>query len=479
MEETTVTELLEGLESEDVATRALTMQRVRQVDLDSMPLLDRVLELCNDDTPLPDSMQPPEPEDPFAEFFGDNKAAAAKVPVAQKAAERLVFTGVIGKPETAEHIAAALDAAPPTAHFVKAATKVLAETVWSDRLGAVKALIPALHRSDASLYEVVVRMGENEHRVMIRSALDPYNSRAVNELLNHGPAKALMEDALAEAIVGGHLDLAEPDAADALTLLVSWASRQAARVAAALEPRYPWAILVRGLDDASAGDALRSWLQTGAPAPAGLVRKLAEALKSRPDSSHFPLDAWLEYSGSGVELVRQWGATERCQAQLIGFVESWQSRAEHPQRAWEAIDALVEAGLHAPIVDAVLQGLADDAQQGFWGRSRFGLLVRANPPIPGLLGALGALVIRHPTATPMVVPALMERFSATEIRPLVESVITLAESRPIIRKPSQRGLVHEEREGVATAPLQRIVSQLDDPALQARLQAVLPYVRAE
>ncbi|MCB9678456.1 MAG: hypothetical protein H6737_25370 [Alphaproteobacteria bacterium] len=474
----TVAELLEGLASEDVATRALTVQRVRQVDLDSMELLDRVLALCNDLTPLPDAMQPPAPDDPFADFFGQSKSAAPKVAVAQKAAERLVFTGVIGKPQTAEHLAAALGASP-SEHLVKACAKILGETVWSDRLGAVKVLVPALHRADAALYEVVVRMGENEHRVMIRSALDPYNSRAINELLNHGPSKAMMEDALTEAVVGGHIDLSEKDAADALTLLVSWDSRHAAQVAAALEPKHHWAILVRGLSEAGAAQQLRAWLDAGSPAPLALVRKLGEALKTRQDVPFFPIDAWLRYAQAGVDIVRHWKAAGRCRAELEQFVQTWAATGEAAERAWESIEALVEAGLHANVGGAVLKGLERDAEEPYWSRRRFEILANAEPRIDGLLDAMAALALRRPETSRMVVPALLQAWPAEALRGLTERYIALAESRPLVRKPSRKGLIHEERDGVDTAPFQDVVSLLDDALLKARLQDVLPYVRAE
>ncbi|MEZ4319022.1 MAG: hypothetical protein R3F61_16020 [Myxococcota bacterium] len=471
-------ELLAGLAAKDVATRALTVQRVRQVDLDSMELLDRVLELCNDLTPLPDDMQPPVPDDPFADFFGKAKSEAAKVTLGQKAGERLAFTGVIGKPETAEHLAGALRGSP-SAHLVKACTKVLAETRWSDRLAAVRVLVPALHAADAALYEVIVRLGANEHRVMVASALDPYNSRAVNELLNHGPSKALMEDALSEAVVGGHIALDEKDAADALTLLVSWDSLQAERVAAALEPRFPWALLVLGLKDPSAAGRLRGLLDAGGSAPLALVRKLGEALKTLSDAPHFPIDAWLRYAGTGVDIVRHWGAASRCQAELEGFVSGWAASGDHAERAWEAVEALVEAGLHGSVGAAVVARVGMDAEEPSWSRKRFETLAGAEPRISGLVEALCGLATRRPETARLVVPALLQGYPAEALRAFTESYIALAESRPVVRKPSRKGLIHEEREGVDTAPLQEVVNALGDEALQARLQAVLPYVRAE
>jgi hypothetical protein len=473
-----IAETLEQLASDDVRVRTLALQTVRQVDLDDMRLLDRVLELCGDTTPLPDDLQPPTPEDPFAEFFGASGSGPAKTTVADKARERLVFTGVIGKAETVEHLAAALDRGPPTDALVQAVVKLLSETRWSDRLAAVKALVPRLHRADAAMYEVVAQMKETEHRVMVRSALSPYNSRAVNELLNHGPSKALMEDALVEAITGGHMDVDERIAADALTLLVSWDSRHAGRVAVALADRFPWAVLVSGLNDPRHADALRSWLDSGAGAPMGLVRKLDEVLKNREDVPHFPIDAWLRYSGSGVDVVRRWRCADRCRAELEAFVAAWQA-GEHADRGWAAVEALAEAGLHTGIEDAIHAGLADDANADFWSRRRFELLCRANPRIEGLVEALTDLALRRPETSRFVVPAVLQGYDADVLRPLTERYIALAESKRVIRKPSRKGLIHEEREGVDTAPFQEVVAFLGDDALRARLEEVLPYVRAE
>ncbi len=473
-----IAETLDQLASDDVRTRALAIQTVRQVDLDDMRLLDRVLALCRDTAPLPDDLQPPVPEDPFAEFFGASSSGPKKTTVADKARERLVFTGVIGKQETIEHLAAALDDGEPTEPLVAAVVKLLSETRWSDRLAAVKALVPRLHRSGASMYEVVVQMGETEHRVMVRSALNPYNSRAVNELLNHGPSKALMEDALAEAITGGHLEVDEPIAADALTLLVSWDSRHATRVAVSLVERFPWAILVAGLNAPENAEALRAWLDSGSGAPLGLVRKLSEVLKNREDVAHFPIDAWLRYAGSGVDIVRRWRCADRCRAELESFVAAWQD-GEHADRGWAAVDALVEAGLHDGIRDAILSGLADDANADHWGRRRFELLSRAEPRIDGLVEAFTALALRRPDTSRFVVPAVLQGYDAEVLRPLTEQYIALAESRPVIRKPSRKGLLHEEREGVDTAPFQEVVAFLGDDALRKRLEEVLPYVRAE
>lgn len=467
------TELLAGLRADEARTRALTAGSIRQVDLDDLELLDAVLETCRDRTPLPDDMQPAEPEDPFAEFFGASKARTLKT-VGEHAADRLVFTGVIGKPDTATHLAAALDGPDVPEWVVKATVKLLGETVWQDRLHAVRTLVPPLHRLDAALYAVIVRFGDPEHRVMVGSALKPYHSRAVNELLNHGASKPLMEEALGDGIVSGLLALDEAAAADALTLLVSWNSRWAAPVARALHEAHPWALLVLGMEDPEHGRALSDWLAEAPAAPAGLVRKLQEVLKASPDLPHFPLAAWIRYAGTGIEVVRAWGAAARCQAELEGFVERWE---EAPERAWDAFVALAEAGLHGRVAPVALASLARDEESSLWTRDRLAALASARPL--GLLDTSIDLLQRHPLLTRLVVPALMRPCTAAELRPLAESYVALCETRPVVRKPSRPGLIHEERQGVDPVPLQPLVGALQDEALAARLQDVLPYVRAE
>lgn len=466
--------MLDELTADDPETRARALERVKQTDLGDSGVLDAMLRLCRDATPLPASMQPPVADDPFADFFGQTMSAPKKATIADKAAERLVHTGVIGSAETIQAVKAALEADDCGEPLVKAGAKLLGQTVWEDRLAAAEALVPALHAHQAALYEVVVRFGAEEHAVMIASALHPYNSRAVNELLNHQPSKPAMEQALRDAVLAGTIT-EERDAADALTLLLAWDSEHLSQVAAAMEARFPWALLVLGLDDPGAAQRLATWLAQAEPAPVGLVRKLQEGLKTRDDLPHYPLAAWLEYSGSGVEVVRQWGAAARCAEVLEKFVGAW---PEAPDRAWDAIVALVEASEHPRVNEAILAGLKRDETES-WSRSLFEALARARPRIPGLLQAFVDLLERNPLQTRAVVPALMQGYPAEELRPLAETYIGWCEARPVIRKPSRPGLIHEEREGVDPVPLQALVNFLGDEALTQRLQEVLPYVRSE
>ena len=466
--------VLDDLTSDDPKTRVLTVEQVKHTDLGDPAVLDAMLKLCRDATPLPDDMQPPVPDDPFADFFGQSKAAPKKATIADKACERLVFTGVIGDAAAIEALAGALSAEDCGEPLVKAAAKVLGQTQWEDRLAAAHALVPPLHRHQAALYEVVVRFGADEHAVMIASALNPYNSRAVNELLNHQASKPAMEEALRDAVVAGGIR-EERDAADALTLLVAWDSEHLAEVAAALESSFPWALLVLGLDDTAAAERLQAWLEEGHPAPVGLVRKLQEGLKTRDDLPHYPLAAWLRYAGTGVDVVRQWGAAARCREVLESFVAAHE---EAPERAWDAVVALIEASEHDGVNEAILAGLERDNPDE-WSRGLFEALARARPPVPGLLGAFRALLERHPLQTRAVVPALLQGFPPEELRGLAETYIGWCEDKPVIQKPSRPGLIHEEREGVDPVPLQALVNFLGDDALTARLQEVLPYVRAE
>ena len=89
------------------------------------------------------------------------------------------------------------------------------------------------------------------------------------------------------------------------------------------------------------------------------------------------------------------------------------------------------------------------------------------------------LLTRHPLETRTVLPALQQGYPAEALQPLVERYIARCEGQPVIRKPSRPGLIHEERQGVDPVPLQAVVRFLGDDALLARLQDVLPYVRAE
>ncbi|MCB9669293.1 MAG: hypothetical protein H6734_07470 [Alphaproteobacteria bacterium] len=468
--------LLTGLTADDPRTRAVTAGRVRQVDLDDLRVLEAMLDVAADTRPLPDDMQPAEPEDPFAAFFGASGSKKPSKTVGEAACDRLVFTGVIGRPETVGCLAAALDREGCPEPLVRAVVKVLGETQWTDRVDAVRQLVPRLHGHDAALYAVIVRFGDTEHRLMVGSALSPYRSRAVNELLNHGASKPMMEEALGDGIVSGRLELDEVQAADALTLLVSWSSPWAGRVAAALHDRFPWTLLVLGMADARSGAALDAWLASDPPAPLGLVRKLQEVLKASPDLPHFPLAAWIRYAGTGIDVVRQWGAAARCQAELEAFVRAW---PDDPERAWDALAALAEAGLHASVAGSAVDSLGHDDESALWTRDRIEALATARPSVPGLVDAAAGVLERHPELTRVFVPALMRGVAAADLAGLADRYIALCESRPVIRKPSRRGLVHEEREGVDPVPLQPLVNALDDAALTARLQDVLPYVRAE
>ena len=466
-------QLLDGLNSSSPRERALTIEQVGQVDLDDLEVLDALLKCCVDATPLPEDLQPPPVEDPFADFFGKKKASAEPVPIAATACKRLVFTGVIGKPDTVQHLVRGLRQPQCGEALVKAVVKVLAETVWTDRLSAVKALVPELLARDASLYEVVVRFGQPEHQVMVKSALQPYCSRAVNELLNHQGSKPLMEEALGAGIVNQQLSLDEPSSADALTLLLSWDSSWAPRVAAVLQQSYPWALLVCAVYDPEQGAALKAWLPQNQGAPLALIRKLKESLKTFDDLPHWPLEEWLRYSAEGVDLVRQWRAADRCEVVLKERVAAWD---EHPELGWMALIALVEAGLHEGLYERIQRALQGDLS----GLTKVDLevLARAKPPIPELLSSLTEVLAREPLRSRMIIPALMSAFPVEDLRPLAESYIALCEQQPVIRKPSKQGLLHEERQGVDPVPLQVLVNKLGDPALVNRLTDVLPYVRA-
>lgn len=468
-------ELLAGLRSDDPRTRAEVVGQVRQVDLDDLDLLDATLAVARETRPLPADLQPDAPADPFADFFGETSAKPLKA-IGETACERLVFTGVIGKPDTVTHLAEALEGDCPD-FFVSAIVKILGETKWTDRVDAVRRLVPLLHRHGAALYAVIVRFSETEHRLMIGSALSPYTSRAVNELLNHGASKPIMEEALGDGIVSGRLELDEKDAADALTLLVSWGSPWAPRVAAALHERFPWALLVLGMTDADAGLALATWLDAGSPAPRDLVRKLHEVLKASPDLPHFPLAAWLRYAGSGVDVVRQWGAADRCRAELEGFVEDWRG-GEHAERGWDALVALCEAGLHEDVAEVAKLSLTRPDDNDTWTRARLDAVALAKPPVPGWLEAVAEAMATYPKLARVFLPSLLRAYSAVELRDVAERYIAVCEGRPIVRKPSRPGLIHEEREGVDPVPFQALVRSLDDPALEARLEAVLPFVRS-
>jgi hypothetical protein len=475
MDATRREELLNGLRDTDTGAVAATVGQVTQVDLDDLDVLDALLAVARRTEPLPDHLQPAAPADPFADFFGEQKERTLKT-VGETAAERLAFTGVIGKPDTVTHLAAALETDAPD-WLVSAVVKVLGETQWADRVDAVRRLVPPLHRHGAALYAVIVRFGETEHRLMVGSALSPYTSRAVNELLNHGASKPLMEEALGDGIVSGHLSLDEKDAADALTLLVSWGSPWAPRAAASLVDRYPWALLVLGMEDAEAGVELERWLDAGSPAPRDLVRKLHEVLKASDDLPHFPIAAWLRYAGSGIDVVRQWGAAGRCRAELEGFVEAWRD-GEHPERGWDALVALCEAGLHANVAQVAVESLQRPDENETWTRARLDAVSLAKPPVPGWKQAVSAAMAAYPKLARVFLPSLQRAYPASELRDVAEAYIALCESRPVVRKPSRKGLIHEEREGVDPVPFQVLVRSLDDAALEARLEAVLPYVRS-
>lgn len=467
--------LIEALRADSAEGRAAALSDLRMLDLGEPEVLRGALRACDDDRPAPAGHGSGAASDPFAAFFG---GAPATQTLGELAVERLVEAGLPGHAGVAQALAGAITEADAGERRIGAAARLLAETPWEDRAEALRLALPGLLDADASLFAVVATADDASLDLLRSAALQPFRPRLVNEMLNCDPARPGMLEALADAAVAG---LADPSAAlQAVALLFQWRSERAAEAAAALEAAYPWAVAFTAVEDAAARLRLADWLQTDADAPPDLPRLISLVLEHAEPMPDYPLAPLLERIDGGCGPIAALGAASACADLLRGWVTAGLAPGRSGRgvdRAWAAVRLLLDGGLldEAPhevaavVVGAVARGEAP---------LDVGLLEDlAAARLPGLHDALCTLGEREPAAWSAVVPALLA--AEADPRPFLERALRRAEAAPIERVPRRRGLVETRRAGVDVPALQPLVERLDDAALLARLDELLPVVGPE
>ena len=89
---------------------------------------------------------------------------------------------------------------------------------------------------------------------------------------------------------------------EVLTLFSVTKARQTKDLAEALEGRYPWAILYRGMTDPAATGAMEAWIAAGPQIPEGLPMRAREALCALGPIDDFPLAVTLRSYLHGMAL---------------------------------------------------------------------------------------------------------------------------------------------------------------------------------
>lgn len=455
----------------DAGARADAIHRVHTFELCDADVLRAMLRACRDEAVAPDHWQPAVESDPFAGFFGGKGAAA--VTIAQLAHERLDAIGWPGLPEVARIAAEVIAEAPPGDHLLAAVVNGLGATTWDDAQGAFEVLVPALHAAEAQMYPAIIRTDAAGVAIMVRSALAPLRSRAMNELLANAQSHQPMLDALCDAVTTRALEPNELQAMAILAQIVAWAGDRAPAIAASLEDRHPWAVVFAALDDAAARERMRSWLASGPAIPAALPERLDEALKSRTAIADYPLQEWLAACDGSCAAIDAWGAADRC----VDTLRRWVDRAD--ARAVDAAILLVNIGAHGPSEGAIAQRLADPALSEAWNADRLLAVARARPAVAGVAEVLAARLAADPRDAKTVIPALLAAEAAPSVlRIALEGAIAHAEAAPIKRTPARRGGTQVVRDGTDVPALRPLAEAVADPALNARLEAVLPYLGA-
>jgi len=257
--------LLAGLQSDDLLARAAAIDEIGMLSLGHPPILEAMVDLSADPTPLPASIQPPS-DDPFASFFGSEPP---KRTFGQHATERIFRAGLPGHHLTVEALHDLLVKRRDPAVCATLA-RLFSETRWEDPEHAAKRLIPALHARDVSLAPTIASADPTLLALLVESALSPYRSRAVNELMNAPAARSQMIQALRDALP----ELPEARLAEALAVLVSWRACEAVDLQP-LESEHPWVARFTALLDPSA--AARAAAIPPTLGPPDLDRRLDEA----------------------------------------------------------------------------------------------------------------------------------------------------------------------------------------------------------
>jgi hypothetical protein len=253
--------IAKALSGSNLDEKATAIADVGMLALGHPEVLAAMIRLSADPTPLPAAHQPPS-TDPFADFFGTE---AAPRTFAQHATERIFQAGLPGHAPSAQALIQILETLDDPVACATVA-RLFSETRWEDPEDTARALIPALHKRDVSLASTLAGADPTTLDILITSALTPYRSRAVNELMNAPHAREKTVSAIKDQL--DHLTPAR--LAEALAVLISWKACDVPDLVR-LEERSPWVAAFTALLDATAA---RRIVEGG---PADLSKRLEEA----------------------------------------------------------------------------------------------------------------------------------------------------------------------------------------------------------
>ncbi len=456
-----------GLLDDHAAARAQAIAELRFVHLKDADTLARMLDLCADPAPVREEAS----DDPFMAFFAAGEAKITRT-VGDDAIARLERAGL---PRDAwGALAEALARHPDHPAFLEAAARWTAETRWTDPVSALEALVPPLQAADVPLLAVVARAQGEARDVLVRRALDPWNPRTLQELLNHTDTRVPMLLALRRRIVEEGF---RPDAAQTLLLvglLAGWESPEAAALAAPLADTHPWVVAYQALDDASALPALDAWLDAPGEAPSSLGWRLVEVLAQRPRVPGWPLTRWVRHFDLPSTAFDAWGLDDDAVQLLVERLDALAGDdPDARMEAWNAAGLLVLESHHEPVLDVLSAAVARELP---WDADFVARLAAGRPAIPGLADAIARELDADPSdADPAYAgaDALPER----ELPVVVEALLRHAEAQPTVRSSAGPGLERLARDGVDDRRLLALAERLADEAQLGRATALAPLIR--
>lgn len=466
--------LTAALVAEDTEQRAEALSRLHRFDLADVATFTAVLRAIGDVRPLPARFAPKTVADPFAAFFGEGPAKPIPT-LGQFAADQMEAAGWPGERVIVDAVAAVLDE-QPSELLGNVCVRQLGATTWDDEVYALANLVPRLHRLELPLYPVIARQGPEGVAILVASALHPYRSRAVNELLSLGNAHDAMLDALCDAVVTRNVAPNGLQAMAILAQLVAWAGERAPAVAASLEDRFPWAVSFAAFDDPAAQGRMREWLKRK-EWPEALPERLDEALRARTLIEGYPLLEWLRACDGGCTVISAWGNAKEAAELLQEWVRVGFGSERHAERAAEAAVLLAGCGEAGPVAAEIARLVADPALEDRWTAEGLNALTAARPA--GLAEAIAARLVRAPKQAGSLIHAFLACEPAADLlRQTTEALVVYAEQAPVVRKAARRGGVSVTREGIDTPALKPLIEAVGDSVLSERLTGVLPYLGA-
>jgi hypothetical protein len=460
--------LLSALRDDSPSVVAGALRKVRFRDIKDPDVLAAVLRSCADERQVPGATV--EAADPFAAFFSTPEGGAvpggagrAGATLAVIAAERLEKAGLPETTESAAQLAAVLDALPTAGALGPVAARLLAETRWPDATEAVRHIVPALCRHDVPLFQVLVKLPSTVLDTVCALAASPFRPRLFQELMNHSPSQDTAVAAVVAAVGAGTAGLDEVRAVTLVSTLVAWNRKEAAEVAALLEPSWPLLLAWRALDDASQRPALRERLERGELGdPGRFWPRVAEVLRHRETLPGYPVATFLRLTAEDPGVVAAVGVDDEVAAVLHTWVAdlSEEGSPERVDRAWGAAVLLLGAErLDASRVhlERALQG-GDPARWPAFDAPVLTALARAVPPLSGLVDLLATGVGSDPAVTSAVVEALAHLDDGAVAR-VVDRVLGLAESAPRVVERLSPKVVREAASGVDVDALEPLIGR--------------------